>query len=87
MNFARQWGGNLRRPGGEQQAGDLVGKIARIYEAGNGSDDDEKRKHRHQDRQRDMAGDRPTVVAVEAVERVDKDAHAQTDLVHCMGLG
>ena len=70
---------HFRRPGGNDEACDLIGEIVGADEARNARHHDEEREHRHQDRECDMARDRPAVVAVEAVERVPEDAVAQAD--------
>jgi hypothetical protein len=42
---------------------------------------DEKREHRHQYRQRDMAGDRPAIVTIKAIESVYDDSKTQADRI------
>jgi hypothetical protein len=50
-----------------------VGCDPRANERGNGSYDDEKREHRHEHRQGDVACDRPAVVAIEAIEGIEEN--------------
>ena len=83
VDFGRERARDFLRPGREQQAGDFVRKIYRADETGDGGHDDEKRKHRHEDRQGDMACDRPAVVAIEAIEGIEKNMQALANGVHC----
>ena len=54
----------------------FVGEFLRAEEeAGKRGDHDQKRKQRHQRRQRDVAGDRPAVVGDEMPKRVGCNSH------------
>jgi len=65
--------GDLLGPRLEQQVGDLVGEILGAQECGQRGDQDQERKHRHQGRERDMAGDRPAVVIVKTIKGIERD--------------
>ena len=83
MDFGRERARDLVRPGLEQKARDFVRKLHGADEGGNGGHDDEKRKHRHEDRQGDMACDRPAVVAIEAIEGIEENMQALANDAHC----
>jgi len=82
VNLARQRVGDLRRPGLQHQLRGLVGEFLRPEKAGQRSQHDQKRKQRHQRRQRDMACDRPAVVGEKRVERVHGDMKDVAKLPH-----
>ncbi len=70
-DLARDRARHLLGPGLQQQVGDLIGEfLGAEQEAGEGGHEDQERKQRHQRRQRDVAGDRPAVVAPERFEGV-----------------
>ena len=81
MDLAGDRACHLPRPGGKHQPRDLVGQIAATEKAGQRRHHNQKRKHRHQGRERDMARNRPAVVAVEAIERLDNDPEREADRV------
>src|ERR1700691_4522601 len=83
MDLAGERARALLRPGGEEQPGDFVGEVGRAGEACKRSYDNKKREYRHQDRQRDMAGDGPAVIAVEAKEGFHDEVENQTDRIQC----
>ena len=82
VDFARQRVGNLLRPDLKQEAGRLVGEFLGAEETGERGQHDQKRKQRHQGRQRDVARDRPAVVGEERVERIDADMKDVANLPH-----
>ncbi len=82
VDFARQRIGDLPRPDLKQQARGLVGEFLRAEEAGKRGQHDQKRKQRHQGRQRDVAGDRPAVIGEKRVEGVEADVKDVANLPH-----
>jgi len=82
VHFAGKRVGNLRGPGLQQQRRGLVGEFLRAEKARQGGQHDQERKHRHQGRQRDMAGDRPAIIGEEGVERVQADVKDVAKLPH-----
>jgi crotonyl-CoA carboxylase/reductase len=74
MDFLRQRRRNLFRPGFEQNARSFVGQLLGAEHAGERRHEDQKGKQGRQNRQGDMAGDRPAIVLVEPPESFDGDA-------------
>ena len=56
-------------------------RCVRTEEARDRGDQDQKRKQRHQRRQRDVARNRPAVIGAEPVKGVDRDAIEEADWV------
>ena len=73
VNVGRERVGDLPRPDLKQKSGGLVCKFLGAEEAGKRRQHDQKRKQRHQGRQRDVAGDCPAVIGQKRVERVEGD--------------
>jgi hypothetical protein len=73
VNVGRERVGDLPRPDLKQKSGGLVGEFLGAEEAGERRQHDQKRKQRHQGRQRDVAGDGPAVIGQKRVERVEGD--------------
>ncbi len=70
VDFAGQRIGHLLRPDLQQQPDRLIGEFLGAEKAGQRRQHDQKRKQRHQRRQRDVAGDRPAVIGEKRVERI-----------------
>jgi hypothetical protein len=81
MYFAGERACDLLRPGCEDQAGNLLGEIVGADDTGERGHHDEKREHRHQYRQRNMAGNRPAIVTIEAIESVYNDSKTLVDRI------
>jgi len=73
VDFSRERIRDLLRPDLQHQPRGLIGQFFRTEKAGQRRQHDQKRKQRHQGRQRDMTGDRPAVIGKKRVERVDPD--------------
>ena len=69
MDLAGDRASDLPWPRCEHQPGNLVGKLHGTDEAGNFGHDNQKGKYGHQYRQRDMAGNRPSVIVVEKQQK------------------
>jgi hypothetical protein len=65
LDFLGDGGGDIGWPGFEQELCRRVGGFLMAEKAGKRRNENEKRKQRGEDRQRDMARDRPSVVALE----------------------
>ena len=65
--------GDLPRPDLQHDPCRLIGEFLRAEKAGQRRQHDQKRKQRHQRRQRDVAGDRPAVIGEKRVERIHYD--------------
>jgi len=82
VDFPRKGIADLLRPDLEQQPRGLIGEFLRPEEAGERRQHDQKRKQRHQGRQRDVTGDRPAVIGKKRVERVHPDVKDVANLPH-----
>ena len=82
VNFARERVGDLFRPDLQHQPRRLVREFLRAEKAGQRRQHDQKRKQRHQGRQRDVAGDRPAVIGEKLVECIHHDQIDVAKLPH-----
>ena len=74
---------HLLRPGLQQNLRDLVGEIRWSRNSRRQRrHHDQEREQRHQRRQRDVARDRPAVIGVEAIERIQCDTMAKAQCPH-----
>ncbi len=82
VDLARKRSGDLLRPDHQHQPDRLIGEFLRAEKAGQRRQHDQKRKQRHQRRQRDVAGDRPAVIGEKRVERIHDDEIDVAKLPH-----
>ena len=78
VNFRGDGLGDVGRPGLEDQRRRRVGLFLEAEKAGEGGEEDQERKQRGEDGERDMARDRPAVVAVEFEIGVEKEFGSAT---------
>ena len=73
---------HLGRPGLEQNLRDLIGEFDGAEVRRQRGDQDQEREQRHQRGQRNVAGDRPAVVGIEAKERIQCGAITEAQYMH-----
>jgi hypothetical protein len=77
-DLGRDRSGDLGWPGFQQDLGDLAREFLRTEQSPRKrGDEDQERKQRHQNRERDMACDRPAIVAQERQQRVIGEAKGE----------
>jgi len=72
-HVARDRRGDFARPGAEQNAAGLDAEVARADGAGERVDQDQEREHRREDREGDVARDRPAVGGEEMREGIERN--------------